>query len=131
MVGSVSSARVAPAAALAQAGCMPLGKSNINWADCLQEAEEAFGESSTIVQRVCSVVWFLGSPCCSNQETSTSGGLERAGVPGEHVEEGQTLLSLPSEPPKYYSSDAGGNPGAGIPWDCPLDWQGDTLCYTQ
>lgn len=126
--GSAPSARVAPAAVLAQLGCTPSGKSNINWAARLQEAEAALGESSTVVQRARSVVWFLGSPCCSTQETSILGGLGRAGLPGQHMEKGQTLMALPSGPPKYSSSDAGGNLGARMLRDCPLGWQGDMLC---
>lgn len=69
------------------AGSTRLGKSNINWAACLQEAEAALEESSTTVQRACSEIWFLGSPCCSNQETSVSGSLGKTGLPGEYVEE--------------------------------------------
>lgn len=128
---SALSARVAPAAVLAQLGCTSLGKSIINWAACLQEAEAALGESSTVVQRARSVVWLLGSPCCSNQETSVSASLGRAGLPGEHMEKGQMMLALQSRPPRYSSSEAGGNPGAGILQDCPLSWQGDMLCCPQ
>lgn len=62
------------------------GKSNINWAACLQEAEAALEESSTTVQRARSDIWFLDSPCCSDQETSVSGSPGKTGLPDEHVE---------------------------------------------
>lgn len=62
-----------------------MGKSNINWAACLQEAEAALEESSPTVQRARSEIWFLGSPCCSDQETSVSGSLGKTGLPGEYV----------------------------------------------
>lgn len=62
-----------------------MGKSNINWAACLQEAEAALEESSPTVQRARSEIWFLGSPCCSNQETSVSDSLGKTGLPGEYV----------------------------------------------